>query len=546
MSSPLNTMRPLVGRSTPVRQLKNVDLPAPLGPMTARISPLATESDTLLRAASPPKRTVSALVSRMGDEELSADTRERRGVWGAMSGPPMSPASREFTSGRDDGLFLRDRFQQLVLVVLDLEDELAQERLVVFLPDRLVALREIVAFLDLHPLQGLDQVHRVFPAAEPRLLHAELQEVHRLEVRLHVAVRQRARRIDLLEGRDRLVEELLVMRRVQRRVHHRDVAVDADEPLDLLAQRRQVGRLRDGAVAGILVLLGQTEVVDRAREVDRVGAEEDAEETVEATADLRDERRHVGGAERHTGGADDLAAGLLDLLDVRVARRLAPRVIEERDVPLLAHLVDQVRRDRDGLRRRVVERPEDVPAALAGSDRGVQADTDHPDRLVLLEDRHARQADVGEVSTLGDVDLVLEHELLGLATAHVGLRLVVGDDQLDGPAIDATRMIDTLDGHLGADQRGLAAGRAGAGERLEHADLVRLGLTERVTPRRRDQHGRADGAGRRRRNRQELPARRLAAPPHVFRPGFVVPPFSHQMFLLAARATGQARGVSSE
>src|SRR6266480_4919132 len=164
MSSPSNTTRPPVGRSTPVRQLKNVDLPAPLGPISPRIAPLATESDTLLSAASPPKRTVSALVSRIVDEELSADTRgvtersapgfpgrpERREGWGALSRPPMSPGSREFARRRDDRPFLRDRFQQLVLVVLDLEDELPQERLVVFLPDRLVALREVVAFLDLH------------------------------------------------------------------------------------------------------------------------------------------------------------------------------------------------------------------------------------------------------------------------------------------------------------------------------------------------------------------------------------------------------------
>ena len=35
MSSPSNMMRPLLGRSTPVRQLKNVLLPAPFGPMMA-------------------------------------------------------------------------------------------------------------------------------------------------------------------------------------------------------------------------------------------------------------------------------------------------------------------------------------------------------------------------------------------------------------------------------------------------------------------------------------------------------------------------------
>ena len=39
MSSPLKTMRPLVGRSTPVRQLKKVLLPAPFGPMMACVLP---------------------------------------------------------------------------------------------------------------------------------------------------------------------------------------------------------------------------------------------------------------------------------------------------------------------------------------------------------------------------------------------------------------------------------------------------------------------------------------------------------------------------
>src|SRR2546428_2053246 len=98
-------------------------------------------------------------------------------------------------------------------------------------------------------------------------------------------------------------------------------------------------------------------------------------------------------------------------------------------------------------------------------------------------------------------------------------------------------MVDAVDGHLGADQRGLAAGRAGAGERLERADLERLGLTESVPPGWREQDRRAQGAGRRRRQREELAPRRLSAPPHVLRPGFVVPPFSHRMLLLAVRAT---------
>ena len=93
------------------------------------------------------------------------------------------------------------------------------------------------------------------------------------------------------------------------------------------------------------------------------------------------------------------------------------------------------------------------------------------------------------------VDLVLDHELLGLAAADVGLRLVVGDDQLDRPAVDAARLVDAVDRHLHADQRGLAAGRRRARQRLQRADLVGLGLAEGGPPRRRHQHGRAERAG---------------------------------------------------
>src|SRR5499426_3015232 len=67
-SSPFRSTRPEVGRSTPVRQLKKVLLPAPLGPMTARISPRATSKLTPLSAVSPPKRTVSPSVRRAGAE----------------------------------------------------------------------------------------------------------------------------------------------------------------------------------------------------------------------------------------------------------------------------------------------------------------------------------------------------------------------------------------------------------------------------------------------------------------------------------------------
>ena len=66
MSSPSNMMRPLLGRSTPVRQLKNVLLPAPFGPMMACTLSRATSKLTSDSAASPPKRTDSNSVLRIG------------------------------------------------------------------------------------------------------------------------------------------------------------------------------------------------------------------------------------------------------------------------------------------------------------------------------------------------------------------------------------------------------------------------------------------------------------------------------------------------
>src|SRR6202035_4867087 len=68
MSLPSKKMRPEVGRSTPVRQLKNVLLPAPFGPMMARTSPRATSTLTCDSAARPPKRTDSSSVLRIGTD----------------------------------------------------------------------------------------------------------------------------------------------------------------------------------------------------------------------------------------------------------------------------------------------------------------------------------------------------------------------------------------------------------------------------------------------------------------------------------------------
>src|ERR1043165_3011100 len=66
MSRPSSQMLPDVGRSTPVRRLMIVVLPAPLGPISAWRAPFSTESDTLSVAMMPPKFFSKPLVSSTG------------------------------------------------------------------------------------------------------------------------------------------------------------------------------------------------------------------------------------------------------------------------------------------------------------------------------------------------------------------------------------------------------------------------------------------------------------------------------------------------
>ena len=241
--------------------------------------------------------------------------------------------------------------------------------------------------------------------------------------------------------------------------------------------------------------------------------EENAEQSVEVAADLREERRHVGSAERDAGGADDLATRFLDLLGVGVARGLAPGIVGIGDVPLLAHLVDEIRREGDRLRRRIVVGAEAIAVAFRCGERRVEADADHVDHHVLLEHRHAGETDIGEEAAHVRVDLVFDQELLDLAPPDVGLGLIVRDDQLDRPAIDATRLVDAVDRHLQAHQGGLAACGTRTRQGLLGPDLVRFGLAEGGLPWRRHQHGGAERASGGRAISDQAAARHLPAVP---------------------------------
>ncbi|CFN68840.1 Uncharacterised protein [Bordetella pertussis] len=56
---------PWPGASAPETMFSRVDLPAPLGPIRARISPRRTWNDTSSRACSPPNRIPTRWTSSM-------------------------------------------------------------------------------------------------------------------------------------------------------------------------------------------------------------------------------------------------------------------------------------------------------------------------------------------------------------------------------------------------------------------------------------------------------------------------------------------------
>ena len=209
MSSPLNKMRPAVGRSTPVRQLKNVLLPAPFGPMMARTSSRADlEIDLRKRGQSA---ETDGQQFGLQDRSRRRPPAHRRGAHvGRRFASALTYDEANLQAGGNTVFSPATVSMMMMLAALDLEDELADERLVIFLADHAAALREVVAFLHHQAFERLDQLHGVLAALELRLLHAELERVDRLVVRLHVAVGQRAGRIDLGQPRLGFVEELAV------------------------------------------------------------------------------------------------------------------------------------------------------------------------------------------------------------------------------------------------------------------------------------------------------------------------------------------------
>src|SRR2546427_2364393 len=109
MSWPSKTIEPRVGRRNPLNRLKQVVLPAPLGPIRPTISPLSTVRSTRLTAARPPNSRVSSRASRIATK---SGRRARRGRRGRAPGsePGERPRQRDETAGQEqDGQQHGDR-----------------------------------------------------------------------------------------------------------------------------------------------------------------------------------------------------------------------------------------------------------------------------------------------------------------------------------------------------------------------------------------------------------------------------------------------------
>src|ERR1700732_2260172 len=148
ISPPLNKIRPDEGRNTPVTQLKKVLLPAPFGPIIARISPRSTAKLIRFSAVCPPKRTVRSSVRNSGADAPGKDSSETYSnaadivliqfhdgdnrLWTIISPPicvsvVMFSGRGEMAGWRHQRLVPRDGLLDMIDAILDDIDQLGHE-----------------------------------------------------------------------------------------------------------------------------------------------------------------------------------------------------------------------------------------------------------------------------------------------------------------------------------------------------------------------------------------------------------------------------------
>src|SRR6266536_3664920 len=95
--SPRNRMVPEVGATAPTRQEKSVVLPAPLGPITPKISPRATSKSIPASARSPSYRLVSPCTERIVSAGIGHRPGER-----TREPPPQAMEETEQSLGLEE------------------------------------------------------------------------------------------------------------------------------------------------------------------------------------------------------------------------------------------------------------------------------------------------------------------------------------------------------------------------------------------------------------------------------------------------------------
>src|SRR3569833_1316184 len=119
---PSNVTLPDVGLKTSVITLKQVGLPAPLGPMRPRISPLYNLKLTSLRATTPPNRRVTSSTSRSTSSEVcSGDDIDGGLLLPVVQLPGSAPARDQALRAQDHDHDERETDQQRAVVLEDPE-----------------------------------------------------------------------------------------------------------------------------------------------------------------------------------------------------------------------------------------------------------------------------------------------------------------------------------------------------------------------------------------------------------------------------------------
>src|SRR5436309_2393264 len=438
MSSPRKRTVPAVGENAPVMMLNSVVLPQPLGPMMQRSSPAPMDRFTPRSTWRPPNCLETPQTSRSGG------VTERR-----RTPSPLALALR-----LDEAQVL----EQYLPLVLRLGDDDVEIGVTVFRtqPHHPVAGLEPEAG---HGVDDLLPVHRAGP------LDALDEEAGQHVVGVHRVAHDGVFPEALLD----LGHERLGLRLVQ----GADEVGDGDDGLGLVP--RQAGdvvlAVAEPRELGFRLAARRHELLDEGDGVRPHHVEHQHLGT--RLLDLAHRAGEVLHAERGVLLAHDPAAGLLGRLAHRLVHLARPHLVAAEHVEAVAVALLEERDERAHPLLRQPAVADDIAAAHAAlvvgrvKERGLEALDGGSDGVAV---------GAGDGAEDGD-DLVTLDQLAGALDRGLRIGLVVGDDQLEPPPAHPARLVGLLDRQACALHALLAEVLEAARQRLQHADLDRIGRT---------------------------------------------------------------------